>query len=115
MKQEILKKLQSLSGSIEKASLESTKAQSYADGYLDCIKDIIGGENVEFAKILEVKFDGKSKIEAYSDIAKIVTEMIKYVEQQSDQKNNYDDNEFGVHPNDRAQKFLERINKENGK
>lgn len=112
MKQEILKKLQSLSGSIEKANLESIKAQSYADGYLDCIKDIISGENVEFSKILEVKFDGKSKTEAYSDIAKVVTEMIKYVDQQPEQKNQYQENEFSIHPNDRAQKFLERINKE---
>ena len=115
MKQEILKKLQSLSGSIEKASLESVKAQSYADGYLDCVRDIISGENVEFSKILEIKFDGKSKTEAYSDITKVVLEMIKYVEQQPEHKNASDDNEFGVHPNDRAQKFLERINKETGR
>jgi len=115
MKQEILKKLKALNKNVDDAKKESFKAKWYAEGYLDCIDDILKGENSELLKVFETKFASKAKEEAFEDIENLLSSLYKYVNDLDDKKTGSDSTDYSVHPNERAQRFLERINKETGR
>jgi hypothetical protein len=114
MKQEILKKLRLLNKNVDDAKKESFKAKWYAEGYLDCLDDILKGENSELLKVFETKFSSKAKEEAFEDIESLLTSLSRYIDGLDEKKQASEDVDYSIHPNDRAQKFLERI-KEVGK
>lgn len=114
MKKEILNKISIMSNGIDKAKVESIKSQLYYDGYLDCIKDIMSGENSSLLEILEKKYEGKAKQEAYNDMSELVSNFKKYIESLDDSNSIVEATDFSIHPNERAQKFLDRINKNKG-
>jgi hypothetical protein len=100
-----MNKLNQLISKIKQAREETIKAQSYADGYFDCIKDILNNEESDINKILEIKYDGKIRNDVYTemllqleDLSKSsVAEVVHQPEKSSD------------HPSERAKAFLERI------
>ena len=104
-------KLNTLINKIKSAREETVKAKSYAEGYLDCIKDILNNEQNDLNKILEVKYDGTIRGDLYDEILPLIEDLAK--DSISEQKN-----ELGSiieskidynHPSDRAKSFLERI------
>lgn len=103
-------KLSSLISKMRIAKEETTKAVAYSEGYLDCIKDLLGDESSDFSKILMVKYDGKVRGEVYSEILPVLEDLEK------DDKFNpnvaiesVEEESAAMHPSDRARSFLERI------
>jgi len=109
-----LNKLDELINRIKISQDESKKAHSYADGYLDCLKDIMIESQGEVSKIFNIKNDGNIRMQVYSEILPILEEITKEVESldSNDTKINNDstNGEF-VHPSERARNFLQRIGK----
>lgn len=101
-----MSKLNSLISKIKQAREETIKAQSYADGYFDCIKDIINEESSDINKIIEIKYDGKIRSDVYNEILPQLEEIAKQSLSEGPSQQTeviYD------HPSDRAKAFLERI------
>ena len=103
-------KLSSLISKMKIAKEETTKAVAYSEGYLDCIKDLLGDDSTDLNKILLVKYDGKVRGEVYSEILPVLEDLEK------DDKFNStvaieapEEESASMHPSDRARSFLERI------
>lgn len=110
-------KLSLLIDKIKISQEESQKAESYADGYLDCLKDIMLEKQGEVGKIFDVRYDGNIRMKVYSEIIPVLNDILndlnvsereekkeeKIVEQHSNESSEY------IHPSERARAFLQRI------
>lgn len=112
MKKELLEKILVISNRIDKAKVESIKSQLYYDGYFDCLKEILSGDNSFFLDILQNRYEGKSKQEAYNDVSEIILSLKSYIESLPDSDYKTELVDFSIHPNERAKSFLDRKNKE---
>lgn len=99
-----MNKLNFLISKIKQAREETIKAQSYADGYFDCIKDILNNEESDINKILEIKYDGKIRSEVYSELLPQLEDISKNINADLQQQE-----VASEHPSERARAFLERI------
>jgi len=59
-------KLSSLISKMKIAKEETTRAVAYSEGYLECIKDLLGDDSNDLNKILLVHYDCKASGEVYS-------------------------------------------------
>ena len=109
-----LNKLDELINRIKISQDESKKAHSYADGYLDCLKDIMIENQGEVSKIFNIKNDGNIRMQVYSEILPILEEItkdIKSLESNNIKVNTDPTNDEFIHPSERARNFLQRIGK----
>jgi hypothetical protein len=103
-------KLSSLISKMRIAKEETTKAVAYSEGYLYCIKDLLGDESSDLSKIMMVKYDGKVRGEVYSEILPVLEDLEKDDKFNSSVMVEAVEEESSVmHPSDRARSFLERI------
>lgn len=93
-------RLKNLIIKIESSKLESIKAQEYAAGYFDCIRDIMDEKNSEFNKAMEIKYDSKVRLRVYEEILPILKN-IEASPLEIDQE--------AEHPSLRAKNFADRI------
>ena len=83
---------------------ESIKAESYANGYLDCLKDLLNDDAKELSNILSIKYDGKIRSEIYSEIIPLIEDAAK-----DGSSHNTESVSQNMHPSDRAASFLQRV------
>jgi hypothetical protein len=103
-------KLSSLISKMKIAKEETTRAVAYSEGYLDCIKDLLGDDSNDLNKILLVKYDGKVRGEVYSEILPVLEDLERDEKFNSGVVIEAPEEESSVmHPSDRARSFLERI------
>ena len=103
-------KLSSLILKMKIAKEETTKAVAYSEGYLDCIKDLLGDDSTDLNKILLVKYDGKVRGEVYSEILPVLEDLERDDKFNSTVAIEAPEEESSImHPSDRARSFLERI------
>jgi len=107
MKKELLNKLNIIANSVDVAKTESSKSNLYYDGYFDCIKDLLSDDNSFFMNLLEKKFEGKAKQEAYEDVSSLLSSLKVFIENLPE-FSAQETTDFSIHPNERAQRFLER-------
>jgi hypothetical protein len=106
----VKKTLELLLKKINDANKESIKANSYSDGYLDCIKDILDDNLGDLSHVLKVKHDGKVRNEVYSEIIPVIEKAISQSEVSvMEQKVDSSAEESFMHPQERTRSFLERI------
>lgn len=98
-------KINILLSKLNAAKEESLKAESYAEGYLDCIKDLLNDEAKELNNILSIKYDGKIRKEIYSELIPLVEDLQKDNQLEQESSNSSISN----HPSDRAASFLQRV------
>jgi hypothetical protein len=93
-------RLKNLIVKIESSKLESIKAQEYAAGYFDCLRDVMDEKISEFNKAMEIKYDSKVRLRVYEEILptlKSIEETSTDVEQDAE------------HPSSRAKNFMDRV------
>lgn len=104
---ELLKKLESLSLELQNAKLEAIKEGSYSDGYMDALNDILSGE-VEFSKVLNMKYDAQIKTEDYSLMGAEIENMINFCQKVPEKK-------VQPHPSSVAAETMARLAKSRAK
>jgi hypothetical protein len=108
-------KLVNLISQIKNAKSESSKAVSYSEGYLDCLKDILNDDCNDLNKIIMVKYDGKVREEVYSEVLPILEAINSQnlpgqeVSSPTGIVSDETSESSVMHPSDRARSFLERI------
>lgn len=101
-------KINMLLSKLNAAKEESLKAESYADGYLDCLKDLLNDDAKELSNILSIKYDGKIRFEIYSEIIPAIEDATKEASVVSAEAPS-----SNMHPSDRAASFLQRVRSNN--
>jgi len=99
-------KINMLLSKLSAAKEESLKAEAYANGYLDCLKDLLNDDAKDFSNILSIKYDGKIRAEVYSEIIPVVEDALKDPSGGNIQEVT---SPVSNHPSDRAASFLQRV------
>ena len=98
-------KVESLIAKIEASKVEAIRAQSYSEGYFDCISDFMEGRLQEITKVFDAKYDGSVRLQVYSEILPTLKDIEVSETVKPDPTPPIDPN----HPSVRAKEFLSRL------
>lgn len=95
-------KLKLILSKIEASKLECEKAKSYAEGYIDSVKDFFNNEINDFNKILKTKYDAEIRLDVYDELLP----SLKDIDSQNPETT---EDKSSDHPSARARSIMERL------